>query len=139
MKRMLMIIAMSTFTLMLVATANADQWVNVGPTSMPLSDLNTLQLMIEGNAPIGVMTQQAKPEMVDVGLASMPRSDFSTLTGLVSGHLKVETASYASKKKMVDLGILAMEQTEMDALSTMVRNGLLKHWRTIAPEDIASK
>jgi hypothetical protein len=137
MKNYFLIGVLTVFMLSISMPTYADQWVDVGPTSMPLSDLRDLQKMVEGGAGTPTVAQSAKPEMVNAGLASLTRADFLMIAGLVSGEVEVDQNSSFPSEELIDLGIITIGQDEMETLSRMVQKGLLQHWYASPQLDVA--
>lgn len=139
MKKYFLIGVLSVFMLAMSIPTHADQWVNVGPTSMPLSDLRQLQQMVEGGGRARMVAQSAKPDLVDIGMASLPRAEFLMIAGLVSGEVRIDQNSDSPAEELIDLGVVTIKQDEMETLSRMVQRGLLQHWHASPQLDVATQ
>lgn len=122
-----------------VPSANADQWVDVGPTTMRQADFSQLQAMVEGTVPATDPGQLPVPEMVEVGVTSMPREEFTILAGLVRGDYQVDRGSRHEPLKTLDIGIVALTRSQWSALTRMVENGFLQQFNSPVSEGVAVK
>ena len=139
MKKYFLIGVLSVLMLTITNPTYADQWVDVGPASMSLSDLEVLQQMVEGEGFAPKVAQSAKPDLVNVGTADLPRTEFLMLSGLVAGEVEIDQNSGSPKEKLIDLGIVTIGQAEMETISRMVQRGLLQHWYARSQVDVATK
>ncbi len=126
MKRIISTLIAMSIILGFTAAVQAEEWIDVGPAYMPLSDFQDLKVRVSDPNTLPQRVDSRQPEaMVDAGMAILSQSDYQLLSDLVSGRRSTESNPSFAREEMVDLGMVLLTQSELCSLQEKVQKGVL--------------